>query len=199
MTAERDPSSSLLPPVPSTGRPGRGDDRDGFGMSWGFQPPCSGQHVRTLAALRPFQLCVRGGPSVAHESGRDDERAGAMIDGPISRRDILRLAGAGAGVAALSPLLAACGSGSKASTAPAASAGGGGGAASAGAGGSLQPPSTAVNLEFWNPFTGGDGPLLPEIAGQGKQETPEAKVKITTHKEPHGPLHPAEAPDPPPQ
>jgi len=50
-----------------------------------------------------------------------------------------------------------------------------------------------VNLEFWNPFTGGDGPFLRKIVDQFNQETPNVKVKFTTQKDLYGSLHAAKA------
>src|SRR5919109_4585596 len=63
------------------------------------------------------------------------EAAAKMAERSVSRRDLLKLAGFGAGMAALSPILAACG-GNRGSGAPA----GGGAPAEAG---SLPPPSKA--------------------------------------------------------
>ena len=127
------------------------------------------------------------------------EAALAMAERSVSRREILKLFGAGATLAALSPIIAACGPG-KATTAPSAagsaaasvapSAG-----ASAGASGGLaiQPPATAVDLDFWNPFTGGDGPFLKKIVDQFNGETPNVKVKFSTQKDLYGSLHAAKA------
>src|SRR3954451_5204211 len=89
---------------------------------------------------------------VSNDPGRDREPA-TVVERAVSRRDLLKVMGAGAGLAALSPILAACG----AKSSPGA------------AGGSqapirrIAPPATAVNLDFWNPFTGGDGPFLKGI------------------------------------
>jgi len=74
-----------------------------------------------------------------------------------------------------------------------ASAGAGGSAAASGGAGSIQPPATAVNLEFWNPFTGGDGPYLKGIVDQFNKETPNVQVKFTTQKDLYGSLHAAKA------
>jgi multiple sugar transport system substrate-binding protein len=117
----------------------------------------------------------------------------------VSRRDLLKLAGLGAGMAALSPIIAACGGG-KATGAPASVGAGGssiapGGSPVAGGSGGLavQPPATAVNLDFWNPFTGGDGPFLKKIVDQFNTETPNVQVKFSTQKDLYGSLHAAKA------
>jgi multiple sugar transport system substrate-binding protein len=114
----------------------------------------------------------------------------------ISRRDLLKVAGSGAALAALGPIIAACGGGSK-------SSGGGAGApnataasiapVSSGGAGGLEPPGTAVNIDFWNPFTGGDGPYLRGIVDAFSKETPNVKVKFTTQKDLYGALHAAKA------
>ncbi len=128
---------------------------------------------------------------------RQDSTQGAVAFGQrsISRRDLLKVAGAGATLAALGPIIAACG-GAKNSNAPAGVPGGSaasiGPVSSAGAGG-LQPPSTQVNLEFWNPFTGGDGPYLRGIVDAFNQQTPNVQVKFTTQKDLYGALHAAKA------
>jgi multiple sugar transport system substrate-binding protein len=136
-----------------------------------------------------------------------DERADridaavAMAQRSVSRRDLLKLFGAGVGVAAMAPIIAACG-GSKATTAPAsagapASVAPGGSAASVAPGGSgglaVQPPATKVSLDFWNPFTGGDGPFLRKIVDQFNTETPNVAVKFSTQKDLYGSLHAAKA------
>jgi multiple sugar transport system substrate-binding protein len=117
----------------------------------------------------------------------------------VSRRNLLKLAGLGAGMAALSPIIAACGGG-KATGAPASVGAGGssvapGGSPVAGGSGGLavQPPATAVNLDFWNPFTGGDGPFLKKIVDQFNTETPNVQVKFSTQKDLYGSLHAAKA------
>lgn len=108
----------------------------------------------------------------------------------VSRRDVLKYAGAAAGVAALTPLLAACGGGG---SSPGATAGGGASAGASGVAGAIQPPSNTVNLDFWNPFTGGDGPFLRQLVDRFNQETPTVKVKFTTQKDLYGALHAAKA------
>jgi multiple sugar transport system substrate-binding protein len=117
----------------------------------------------------------------------------------VSRRNLLKLAGLGAGMAALSPIIAACGGG-KATGAPASVGAGGssvapGGSPVAGGSGGLavQPPATAVNLDFWNPFTGGDGPFLKKIVDKFNTETPNVQVKFSTQKDLYGSLHAAKA------
>jgi len=135
------------------------------------------------------------------------ESAATIAERSVTRRDLLKLAGYGAGMAVLAPLIAACGRGNSSAGA---SAGGGAGAgasaatggsaapgASAAAGGSgalaIQPPATAVKLDFWNPFTGGDGPFLKKIVDQFNSETPNVQVKFSTQKDLYGSLHAAKA------
>jgi multiple sugar transport system substrate-binding protein len=142
-----------------------------------------------------------------HPSGI--EAAVAQAERTITRRDLLKVLGLGAGVAALAPVIAACG-GSKASTAPggagasgAPASGAASGAVASSAPGSaapggsgalaVQPPATAVNLDFWNPFTGGDGPYLKKIVDQFNSETPNVKVKFSTQKDLYPALHAAKA------
>ncbi|MBA2382959.1 MAG: ABC transporter substrate-binding protein [Chloroflexi bacterium] len=117
-----------------------------------------------------------------------------MATRSVSRRDLLKLAGIGAGMAALSPIIAACGGG-KAKAPPAGGSIAPGGSAAAGGSGGLaiQPPATAVNLDFWNPFTGGDGPFLKKIVDQFNAETPNVKVKFSTQKDLYASLHAAKA------
>src|SRR3954465_7196908 len=131
------------------------------------------------------------------------ERAAALAERSVSRRGLLKLAGLGAGVAVLSPIIAACGgakgsaaaSGAASAGAGAAASAGTSAAASAGASGALkiQAPATAVNLDFWNPFTGGDGPYLKKILDQFHTETPNVKVKFSTQKDLYASLHAAKA------
>jgi multiple sugar transport system substrate-binding protein len=124
-----------------------------------------------------------------------------LIERSLSRREILKLLGAGATMAAIAPIIAACGP-AKGTTAPSAgapSAAAGSAAPSAGAsagasgGLAIQPPATAVDLDFWNPFTGGDGPFLKGIVDQFNNETPTVKVKFSTQKDLYGSLHAAKA------
>lgn len=125
----------------------------------------------------------------------------AMVERSVTRRDLLRLFGAGAGMVALGPIIAACGGG-KASGAPAsgvaATAPGTsvapGSVAPGGSGGlAIQPPATAVNLDFWNGFTGGDGPYLRKIVDQFNSETPNVQVKFGAQKDLYGSLRAAKA------
>jgi multiple sugar transport system substrate-binding protein len=123
------------------------------------------------------------------------ESAVALAERSVSRRDILKLAGLGAGMAMLSPIIAACGGG-KATTAPSVAPGSvaPGSIAPGGSGAlAIQPPATAVNLDFWNPFTGGDGPFLRKIVDQFNTETPNVQVKFSTQKDLYGSLHAAKA------
>src|SRR4051794_32897604 len=98
----------------------------------------------------------------------------------MSRRDLMKLAGAGVGMAVLGAILAASrgGKGTPGTSSGASAAASGGASASAGASasggaaGAIQPPATAVNLDFWNPFTGGDGPFLRGIVDTFNKETP---------------------------
>jgi len=150
---------------------------------------------------------------VANNDRVDVEDAKALAERTVTRRDLLKLASAGVGLAALGPILAACGPNNSSSGGGAAASAGGstaaGGAsaaastgasaaaASAGASGSstlaVQPPATAVSLDFWNPFTGGDGPFLRKIVDQFNAETPNVKVKFTTQKDLYASLHAAKA------
>ena len=85
----------------------------------------------------------------------------------ISRRRFLRMTGLGMGAVALGPILAACGRT-------------GGPAGSQAAVATLAPPSTQVNLNFWNPFTGPDGPFMARLVEQFNDETETIKVAVTT-------------------
>jgi multiple sugar transport system substrate-binding protein len=135
---------------------------------------------------------------VSNEESRDRDAAAAVIQRELSRRNMLKLLGAGASFAALSPIIAACGT---SNNSPGASASGGvasGSAASVSVespSGSLavQPPATKVSLDFWNPFTGGDGPYLRGIVEAFNKETPNVQVKFTTQKDLYGALHTAKA------
>jgi multiple sugar transport system substrate-binding protein len=123
------------------------------------------------------------------------EAAVDVAERSVTRRDLLKLVGAGVGMAAFGPIIAAC---SGKSTSAPASAGAGtaapGSAAPSGSGGlAIQPPATAVNLDFWNPFTGGDGPFLRKIVDQFNTETPNVKIKFSTQKDLYGSLHAAKA------
>lgn len=85
--------------------------------------------------------------------------------GPLSRRGFLGLGGAlglGAG-------LAACGGGGGAATPRAEGDGGAGG---------YEGP--AVELAFWNGFTGGDGPIMREMADTFSADQANIDVKMTT-------------------
>jgi len=95
----------------------------------------------------------------------------------ITRRDLLKIAGATAAVAALTPIAAACGGGGGGAPAP-----GGGGQPTA-ASGKIQPPATKVNLDFWNGFTGEDGPYLRRLVDEFNKQTPNVAVKFTTQKD----------------
>jgi multiple sugar transport system substrate-binding protein len=119
---------------------------------------------------------------VSNDPGRDREPA-TVVERAVSRRDLLKVMGAGAGLAALSPILAACG----AKSSPGAASG------SQAPIGTIAPPATAVNLDFWNPFTGGDGPFLKGIVEKFNAETPNVKVTFTTQKDLYGSLHTAKA------
>jgi multiple sugar transport system substrate-binding protein len=121
------------------------------------------------------------------------EAAVALAERSVTRRDLLKLFGAGVGMAALAPIIAACG-GSKATPGGGAASVAPGSAAASGSGGlAIQPPATAVNLDFWNPFTGGDGPFLRKIVDQFNTETPNVKMKFSTQKDLYGSLHAAKA------
>jgi len=120
------------------------------------------------------------------------EAAVALAERSVTRRDILKLFGAGVGMAAFGPIIAACGGRSTPSPAGGASAAPGS-VAPGGSGLAIQPPATAVSLDFWNPFTGGDGPFLRKIVDQFNTETPNVKIKFSTQKDLYGSLHAAKA------
>ena len=146
--------------------------------------------------------------------GRHDsivDAAGSSVR-EITRRDLLKVVGAGAGVAALAPIIAACGGGQRASqggaspsapgaVSPSAAASGASpsgsaaasGASPSGSAGAIQPPAANVSLDFWNPFTGGDGPFLRTLVDQFNKETPTVQVKFTTQKDLYGSLQAAKA------
>jgi multiple sugar transport system substrate-binding protein len=44
----------------------------------------------------------------------------------------------------------------------------------------VQPPTTAVTLEFWNPFTGPDGAFMQALVDQFNDETETVQVNVTT-------------------
>jgi multiple sugar transport system substrate-binding protein len=84
----------------------------------------------------------------------------------VSRRRFLEMAGIGAGALTLSDLLAACGN-----------TPGGGTAATVK---TLSPPSTHVELAYWNPFSGPDGNFMKRLVDQFNSETANVKVTTTT-------------------
>jgi multiple sugar transport system substrate-binding protein len=133
---------------------------------------------------------------VSNEERPGRDAAANVIQREVSRRDMLRLLGAGASIAALSPIIAACSSGNNSASA---STGAGASASAAASGASpagsmaIQPPGAKVSLDFWNPFTGGDGPYLRGIVDRFNQETPNVAVKFTTQKDLYGSLHAAKA------
>ncbi|MDQ3879949.1 MAG: ABC transporter substrate-binding protein [Chloroflexota bacterium] len=86
----------------------------------------------------------------------------------MSRRRFLKMTGFGMGAVALGPILAAC------------RGGGGGASGSQAAVATLAPPSGNVNLNFWNPFTGPDGPFMARLVEQFNDENPTIKVAVTT-------------------
>ena len=91
----------------------------------------------------------------------------------MSRRRFLRLSGLGMGAIALGPLLAACGQ----------RGGGQGPATAAPTITTLDPPAGNVTLEFWNPFTGPDGPFMARLVDQFNTENPTVQVNVTTQAE----------------
>jgi multiple sugar transport system substrate-binding protein len=99
-----------------------------------------------------------------------------------SRRRFLRLTGAGVGLAALSPVLAACAGASQQSPAQT-TAGqptqGGASASPVGSAPALEPPATEVTLEFWNPFTGPDGEFMQKLVEQFNDEHDTLTVNVT--------------------
>ena len=88
----------------------------------------------------------------------------------LTRRGLFRLTGAGAAAAALAPLLNA--------RAPQP-----GRRSSRSATASVEPPSTEVELDFWNPFTGPDGPFMEQLVGQFNDETDTVNVSVQTQAE----------------
>jgi multiple sugar transport system substrate-binding protein len=82
--------------------------------------------------------------------------------GSLSRRDLLTLA-AGLGASAT---LAACG-------------GDGPNQASQGSGGAKGYAGPTVELQFWNGFTGGDGPFMRKLVDQFNKDHPKINVKMT--------------------
>ena len=91
----------------------------------------------------------------------------------MSRRRFLRLSGMGMGAVALGPLLAACGGGQR----------GGPGPTAAPTIRELALPSGNVDLTFWNPFTGPDGPFMQRLVDQFNTENPSVNVEVTTQAE----------------
>lgn len=88
------------------------------------------------------------------------------INPRLSRRLLL---GGGLAVGAAG-VLAGCGEGSS---------GGPGAAPAAGDGGAKGYEGPAVELDFWNGFTGGDGPFMRKLVDQFNAENPNIKVKMT--------------------
>jgi multiple sugar transport system substrate-binding protein len=84
----------------------------------------------------------------------------------IPRRRFLELTGMGIGALSLSQLLAACGS-----------TPGGGNAAQVK---ELKAPSSNVELQYWNPFSGPDGNFMKRLVDQFNAETNTVKVTTTT-------------------
>ncbi|WP_406301027.1 MULTISPECIES: extracellular solute-binding protein [unclassified Streptomyces] len=70
----------------------------------------------------------------------------------LTRRDLIRSAGFAGAAAALAPVLSACGSVATASTGA---------------------------IQYWNPFTGGDGGLMKEMVGHVERVVPGLKVTTT--------------------
>jgi multiple sugar transport system substrate-binding protein len=114
----------------------------------------------------------------------DDARSQLLLP-DWSRRRFLRLTGAGVGVAALSPIIAACAGASQQSPGQSAgqSQGGGASAAPSVAGASLGPPASEVTLEFWNPFTGPDGEFMQKLVEQFNDEHETLAVNVTRQAE----------------
>lgn len=92
----------------------------------------------------------------------------------LSRRHFLRLTGMGAGALALGPILAACGEGQRGAGTP---------VPAASRIETLEPPATAVELDFWNPFTGPDGPFMEQLVEQFNGETENVQVSVQTQPE----------------
>jgi multiple sugar transport system substrate-binding protein len=92
----------------------------------------------------------------------------------LSRRRLLGMTGAGAGALMLGPLLAACGGSNR---------GGGAGGPAPSPIETLEPPATAVDLTFWNPFTGPDGEFMKRLVEQFNGETDTITVTMQTQPE----------------
>jgi multiple sugar transport system substrate-binding protein len=80
----------------------------------------------------------------------------------------------GAASLAIGPLLAACGQERRGAGTP---------APAPTTIATLAPPSTAVELDFWNPFTGPDGPFMEQLVGQFNEETENVQVSVQTQPE----------------
>ena len=91
----------------------------------------------------------------------------------MTRRRFLRLSGMGMGAVALGPILAACGQ----------RGGPGGPATAAPTIAELALPTGDITLEFWNPFTGPDGPFMARLVDQFNTENPTVTVNVTTQAE----------------
>jgi multiple sugar transport system substrate-binding protein len=93
----------------------------------------------------------------------------------MSRRRLLRMTGMGASALMLGPILAACGE----------RRGNGGGTPAPAPSRieTLEPPATAVELDFWNPFTGPDGPFMERLVEQFNEETDTVAVTAQTQPE----------------
>jgi len=88
------------------------------------------------------------------------------------RRLVATAAGAGAGL-----LLAGCG-GSSADEAT----GGGGGDTGGGGDGGKAYTGPKVDLQFWNGFTGGDGPFMRDMVSQFNKEHQNINVKMVVQQ-----------------
>ena len=88
------------------------------------------------------------------------------------RRFVVSTAGAGAGL-----FLAACG-GSSADEVT----GGGGGTQTSAGGGGKEYAGPNVELQFWNGFTGGDGPFMRQLVDQFSQEHDNINVKMVVQQ-----------------
>ena len=102
-------------------------------------------------------------------------------------------------VSMLGVLLAACG-GDTGSPAATATTGGGTTAATAttgGAGGAMTLPEgcTNVELSYWNPFTGPDGPFMGTLTEQFNSENPNIKATMTTQADYYTQIQTAAASD----
>jgi len=131
--------------------------------------------------MRAGALAARAALGRSRSTDGRRSRMGHVPDrAPRERRGLRRASGVGAlGITTVALVmgLAACGEQR------------GGGASGEGPAASLAeveelaPPTEAVALEFWNPFTGPDGAFMQTLVDQFNEETETVKVTVTTQPE----------------